>query len=68
MGTPYDTLNARAHTRNARGRVLRNRLTLERAMRRRGFEPYAREWWHFELRVRARLKALDRPIRCRAPS
>ena len=41
----------RAHTRNATGRALRNRLVLERAMERFGFTGYWREWWHFEHRV-----------------
>src|SRR5688572_30254229 len=36
MGTRYDHLGRRAHTLNARGRVLRNRLTLKRAMERFG--------------------------------
>jgi D-alanyl-D-alanine dipeptidase len=65
MGTPYDALDPRAHTRSARGRALRNRLTLLRAMERRGFEGYPREWWHFELPVRAGLRPLHRAVRCR---
>jgi len=64
MGTPYDTLDARAHTRNATGRVLMNRLTLQRAMQRRGFRGYWREWWHFELPARGPASRLDVPIRC----
>ena len=44
----YDALGPGAHTLDARGRVLRNRLTLRRAMTRFGFEDYWREWWHFE--------------------
>lgn len=48
----FDELGPRAHTYNARGRVLRNRLTLKRAMERFGFEYYWREWWHFEHRVK----------------
>ena len=51
MGSGYDELGARAHTRNASGRALRNRLLLERAMERFGFTGYWREWWHFEHRV-----------------
>jgi zinc D-Ala-D-Ala dipeptidase len=64
MGTGYDDLSSRAHTRNARGRALRNRLILERAMQRFGFEPYWREWWHFEHR-RSGNRYLDEPIGCR---
>ena len=64
MGTGYDDLSSRAHTRNASGRALRNRLVLARAMARFGFEPYWREWWHFEHR-RAGSSYLDEPIGCR---
>jgi D-alanyl-D-alanine dipeptidase len=51
MGSGYDELGPRAHTRDASGRALRNRLVLERAMERFGFSGYWREWWHFEHRV-----------------
>jgi zinc D-Ala-D-Ala dipeptidase len=51
MGSRYDELGPRAHTRNASGRALRNRLVLEEAMERFGFSGYWREWWHFEHRV-----------------
>jgi D-alanyl-D-alanine dipeptidase len=51
MGSGFDELGPRAHTRNASGRALRNRLTLEAAMERFGFTGYWREWWHFEHRV-----------------
>jgi D-alanyl-D-alanine dipeptidase len=51
MGSGYDELGPRAHTLNARGRALRNRLVLQRAMERFGFTGYWREWWHFEHRV-----------------
>jgi zinc D-Ala-D-Ala dipeptidase len=51
MGSGYDELGPSAHTRNATGRALRNRLTLEAAMERFGFSGYWREWWHFEHRV-----------------
>jgi zinc D-Ala-D-Ala dipeptidase len=47
----YDALGPGAHTLNARGRVLRNRLTLKRAMERFEFTNYWREWWHFDHRV-----------------
>ena len=51
MGSGYDELGTRAHTLNATGRALHNRLVLERAMERFGFTGYWREWWHFEHRV-----------------
>ena len=50
MGTAYDCLDPRSHTVNARGKARRNRLLLQRTMSRAGFEPYAKEWWHFTLR------------------
>jgi D-alanyl-D-alanine dipeptidase len=59
----YDSFRRTAHTRNARGRRLRNRMTLLRAMRRRGFTNYHREWWHYEHRVRTE-PLLDVPIGC----
>ena len=65
MGTGYDDLSSRAHTRNATGRALRNRLILARAMQRFGFNPYWREWWHFE-HSRSGSRYLDEPIGCRS--
>ena len=59
----FDSFRRSAHTRNARGARLRNRMTLVRAMRRRGFTNYHREWWHFEHRVRGS-RLLDIPIDC----
>ena len=50
---PATTTSARAPTPSTRsGRMLRNRLTLVRAMERHGFTNYRREWWHFDHRVR----------------
>ena len=51
MGSGFDELSPRAHTLNATGRALRNRLVLEAAMERFGFTGYWREWWHFERRA-----------------
>ncbi len=59
----YDALGPGAHTLDATGRVLRNRLTLRRAMNRFGFEDYWREWWHFEHRERG-AAYLDLPLGC----
>jgi zinc D-Ala-D-Ala dipeptidase len=55
MGTGYDCIDPRAHTSDPRikGRAHRNRMRLKRALERRGFEPYANEWWHFTLRGEA---------------
>jgi zinc D-Ala-D-Ala dipeptidase len=63
MGTRYDNFSTRAHTYNATGDALRNRLTLLRAMRRHGFANYHREWWHFEHRSAAS-RHLDLPLGC----
>ncbi len=63
MGTPWDTLNTKSHTRNAKGKHLRNRLLLRKLMRRRGFRPYYKEWWHFGFRMRG-TKRRDVPYGC----
>jgi zinc D-Ala-D-Ala dipeptidase len=63
MGSAYDTLGPAAHTLAARGRALRHRLTLRRAMERFGFAGYWREWWHFEHRVQAG-RQLDLTLGC----
>jgi zinc D-Ala-D-Ala dipeptidase len=47
----YDALGPGAHTLDAKGAVLRNRLALKAAMERFGFTNYWREWWHYEHRV-----------------
>lgn len=52
MGTPFDFLSPRSAASDptvsaqARG----NRALLAAAMGKRGFRPYAKEWWHFTLR------------------
>lgn len=61
MGTPYDAFTPSSSTLAARGRVLRNRLTLKRAMERHGFRNYAREWWHYDS-LRPGPRRLDVPI------
>jgi D-alanyl-D-alanine dipeptidase len=63
MGSGFDDLSPRAHTLNATGRALRNRLILERAMERFGFSGYWREWWHFE-HHRTGSAYLDLPLGC----
>ena len=51
MGTPYDFLSPRSGSRAAvPAEVRANRRLLSDAMRKRGFIPYAKEWWHFTLR------------------
>jgi zinc D-Ala-D-Ala dipeptidase len=63
MGSRYDELSSRAHTRSATGRALHHRLVLERAMERFGFTGYWREWWHFEHRVMG-TRYLDLSLGC----
>ena len=53
----------RSHTYNARGRILRNRLTLKNAMERFRFSAYLNEWWHFEHDVRPN-RYLDVTLGC----
>lgn len=48
MGTAWDTLDERSHTRNATGKALENRLFLKSAMEKQGFDGYSKEWWHFQ--------------------
>lgn len=56
MGTEFDTFSSAAHTANAQGAVLANRLRLRQAMEREGFAPYDQEWWHFSYPI-------DSPVR-----
>jgi D-alanyl-D-alanine dipeptidase len=62
MGTPYDTFSEAAHTANATGQVLANRMILVEAMRAEGFANYDKEWWHF--RLAGDYDPLDAPLRC----
>jgi D-alanyl-D-alanine dipeptidase len=52
MGTPFDFFSPRSSPsdRNVRAEAQANRAILAQAMRRRGFIPYNKEWWHFTLR------------------
>jgi zinc D-Ala-D-Ala dipeptidase len=61
----YDALGPGAHTLDATGAVLRNRLALKTAMERFGFTNYWREWWHYEHRVLG-ATYLDLPLGCRS--
>ncbi|WP_246050257.1 M15 family metallopeptidase [Neolewinella litorea] len=49
MGTPYDFFGEEAYTTTTDlpEPVLKNRRTLQEAMRRRGFSTIRTEWWHF---------------------
>lgn len=51
MGTPYDFFSPRSWTseQSISAEARASRTLLSAAMRRGGFRPYAREWWHFTL-------------------
>ena len=52
MGTPFDFFSPRSapSDTSVSAEARANRRLLAEAMRRRGFIPYAKEWWHFTLR------------------
>ena len=62
MGTPFDTFSEAAHTANATGEVMENRMRLKRAMEAEGFQNYDKEWWHY--RLAGDPPALDVPLGC----
>ena len=62
MGTPFDTFSEAAHTANATGEVLENRMKLKRGMEAEGFQNYDKEWWHYRLPVQD--IPLDVPLSC----
>lgn len=64
MGTAYDEFTEAAHTGNASGEVLENRMELVRAMEAEGWENYPLEWWHFSYPAEA--DPLDIPLACYA--
>jgi D-alanyl-D-alanine dipeptidase len=51
MGTPFDFFSPRSAPgdANVSAAARANRALLAAAMRRRGFRPYVKEWWHFTL-------------------
>lgn len=65
-GVPWDTLDERAHTRNATGAALDHRLILAAAMKQHGFRPYSKEWWHFEYPLEG-TRGRDVPYGCFEP-
>ena len=52
MGTPFDFFSPHSwpSDRGVSAAAQDNRALLAQAMRRRGFRPYDKEWWHFTLR------------------
>ena len=50
MGTPFDFFSPLSWRRGGIGSEAKaNRALFAAAMRRRGFRPYDKEWWHFTL-------------------
>jgi len=49
MGTAWDAFHSGSGFHHAAGAAGANRRVLRDAMAARGFRPYDREWWHFEL-------------------
>jgi D-alanyl-D-alanine dipeptidase len=51
MGTPFDFLSRKSwpSDRSVSAQAQENRALLAQAMRRGGFKPYSKEWWHFSL-------------------
>ena len=52
MGSPFDLFSPLSHPdcRDITDEQYENRMTLQHAMLRHGFEPLFCEWWHFSLR------------------
>ena len=67
MGCPFDTLDERAHTRNAEGDVLTVRLALVEAMKAEGFRNYSKEWWHYGYKMQG-TQPRDVPYGCFEPA
>jgi D-alanyl-D-alanine dipeptidase len=53
MGTPFDFFSPKSWVADSSigAAAHANRMLLADAMRRHGFRPYQREWWHFTLRA-----------------
>jgi D-alanyl-D-alanine dipeptidase len=64
MGTGFDCLDGKSHTRSPaitpEQRARRDKLAA--VMRRHGFKPYFREWWHFEFASTASRRPYDIPL------
>ena len=64
MGTAYDTFSSRSATTAVRGKALRNRLRLRRALEGAGFRNYRREWWHYDFPAELGAPRLDVALGC----
>jgi D-alanyl-D-alanine dipeptidase len=60
MGTEWDFFGPEAATMGVSGEALENRLKLKDMMKKEGWEPYSKEWWHFVYPM-TDLPALDVP-------
>jgi D-alanyl-D-alanine dipeptidase len=70
MGTTFDCFDPRAASAapGLTAEVRDNRARLRRAMEKRGFAPYASEWWHFTLAPEPFPdRSFDAPIQPRGP-
>ena len=67
MGTPWDTLDERSHTRNAAGTALENRMLLRGVMHAHGWRNYSKEWWHYSFAMEGDLRHRDVPYACFEP-
>ena len=52
MGSPYDFFGVSSHITYEKltKQQKKNRQLLQTVMRKHGFRPYSKEWWHFTLR------------------
>jgi D-alanyl-D-alanine dipeptidase len=64
MGSGWDQFDRRSHLRGVDGPTLERRLRLRDELVRVGFEPYAREWWHFTHAAEQASPARDVAYRC----
>jgi D-alanyl-D-alanine dipeptidase len=67
MGTPWDTFSTDSHPQNATGIALENRRRLAAVMKARGWQPYAKEWWHFSFPMTPTPRERDVPYGCFEP-
>lgn len=61
MGSDFDEFSEAAHHADGRGPRAAARRQLRAAMRRVGFSPYAKEWWHYRYEAAADATPRDVP-------
>lgn len=67
MGTAWDTFSTASHPENATGQARENRRRLAEAMMAQGWQPYAKEWWHFSFPLEPAPAERDVPYGCFEP-